>query len=122
MPQDGWISFEGVPLKWHYPVGLLYDLFSGAKPAQVGTQVTHESSDNTEDESETTLPWKLVLHYSEWPDDAVVRLDAEGKIPHDAFINTVKEADFVRNGTAKGIMSLSKADSTQLWTSVQERK
>lgn len=40
---------------------------------------------------------------------------------HDAFINSVKEADFLRNGTAKGIMSLSKDDSTQLWNAVQQR-
>ncbi|KHJ34702.1 putative atg5 protein [Erysiphe necator] len=39
---------------------------------------------------------------------------------HDTFINSVKEADFVRNGTAKGIMSMSKENSTQLWNSVQD--
>src|SRR5436305_675900 len=31
------------------------------------------------------------------------------------------QADFSRNGTAKGIMSLSKSDSTALWHSVQTR-
>lgn len=41
---------------------------------------------------------------------------------HDAFINSVKEADFLRNGTAKGIMSLSIDDSTKLWTAVQDRE
>lgn len=50
-----------------------------------------------------------------------MRLDAEGKVLHDAFINSVKEADFLRNGTAKGIMSLSKNDSKQLWKAVQDR-
>jgi autophagy-related protein 5 len=38
---------------------------------------------------------------------------------HDSFINAVKEADFLRSGTAKPIMSLSAADSKALWTSVQ---
>lgn len=50
-----------------------------------------------------------------------MRLDAEGKVSHDAFINSVKEADFLRNGTAKEIMSLSKSDSTQLWKAVEDR-
>lgn len=50
-----------------------------------------------------------------------MRLDAEGKVLHDAFINCVKEADFLRNGTAKGIMALSKEDSTTLWQAVMER-
>src|SRR2546423_4633085 len=38
---------------------------------------------------------------------------------HDSFINAVKEADFLRSGTAKPIMSLSADDSKALWTSVQ---
>ena len=62
------------------------------------------------------------MHFTDWPADQLVKLDAEGKVLHDAFINSVKEADFLRNGTAKGIMSLSKNDSTQLWKSVEERK
>jgi len=39
---------------------------------------------------------------------------------HDTFVNSVKEADFVRNGSAKGIMSMSKEHSTQLWDAVQD--
>ncbi len=66
-------------------------------------------------------PWLLVLHYTEWPDEQLVRLDGEGKVLHDAFINSVKEADFLRNGTAKGIMALSKDDSTRMWRAVQDR-
>lgn len=38
----------------------------------------------------------------------------------DAFINGVKEADFLRNGTAKAVMSLSKDDSTALWRAVEQ--
>jgi autophagy-related protein 5 len=40
----------------------------------------------------------------------------------DTFVNSVKEADFLRNGTAKAIMSMSKQDSTQLWNAVQDSK
>jgi hypothetical protein len=32
------------------------------------------------------------------------------------------KADFIRNGTAKGIMSMSKEHSTQLWNAVQDSK
>jgi len=116
--QDGWFSFEGVPLKWHYPIGLLYDLFSSASPSQAPRQRGRDESHA--DESQP-LPWRLTLHFTEWPADQLVRLDAEGKVLHDAFINSVKEADFLRNGTAKGIMSLSKNDSKQLWKAVQDR-
>ena len=119
IPYDGWFSFEDVPLKWQYPLGLLYDLFSGASPAQASGIASQDRSPT--DEQEDHLPWRLTLHFTEWPEQALVRPDAEGKMLHDAFINSVKEADFLRNGTAKGIMSLSKDDSTKLWNAVQER-
>ncbi|KAL2820825.1 autophagy protein Apg5-domain-containing protein [Aspergillus cavernicola] len=111
-PHDGWFSFEGVPLKWHYPVGLLYDLYAGADPATKSSDVDYSS--------DSPLPWQLVIHFTDWPNEELVRLDAKGMVMNDAFINSVKEADFVRNGTAKGIMSLSKDDSSGLWKAVQD--
>ncbi|KAL8992301.1 MAG: hypothetical protein Q9169_007206 [Polycauliona sp. 2 TL-2023] len=116
----GWFSYEDVPLKWHYPLGLLYDLFSGAPPAQINGSDRDDQSPPTQQPS--TLPWRLTLHFTDWPGDQLVQPDAEGKVLHDAFINSVKEADFLRNGTAKGIMSLSKDDSTQLWNAVQQHE
>ncbi|KAJ5774169.1 hypothetical protein N7457_009065 [Penicillium paradoxum] len=111
---DGWFEFEGVPLKWHYPVGLLFDLYAGADPASKTATRGDEST-----EGGSSLPWRLVVHFSDWPHD-LVRLDANGMVMNDAFINSVKEADFLRNGTAKGIMSLSKEDSSGLWKAVEE--
>ena len=119
-PHAGWFSFENVSLKWHYPLGLLYDLFSGAAPSQAPGASSQDS--NSAEEYSSTLPWRLTLHFADWPAEQLINLDAEGKVMHDAFINSVKEADFLRNGTAKGIMSLSKDDSTQLWKAVQDRR
>lgn len=133
-PHCGWFSFEEIPLKWHYPLGLLFDLFSGAAPSlgsptnttattgiEAGGNGGSNNNNNHTKKEEGLLPWRLLLHFNEWPDEQLVRLDAEGKVLHDAFINSVKEADFLRNGTAKGIMSLSKDDSTRLWHAVEER-
>ena len=108
-----------MPLKWQYPLGLLHDLFSGAAPFQMEDHETKEQTGNNDNRNQ--LPWQLTIHFADWPEQALVRPDAEGKVLHDAFINSVKEADFLRNGTAKGIMSLSKEDSTALWNAVQER-
>lgn len=112
---DGWFAFEGVPLKWHYPVGLLFDLYAGADPATKSGNRNDGSQDG-----ESPLPWRLTVHFSDWPVEDLVRLDADGMVMNDAFINSVKEADFLRNGTAKGIMSLSKEDSSGLWRAVEE--
>ncbi|KAF2090488.1 autophagy protein 5 [Saccharata proteae CBS 121410] len=109
-PSRGWFSFEEIPLKWHHPLGLLYDLYSGVSPAFFPS-----------DEPTPTPPippWRLVLHFTDWPPQ-LVPLDPEYKALHDSFVNTVKEADFLRNGTAKAVMSLSKESSTQLWRAVE---
>ncbi len=118
---DAWLSFEGVPLKWHYPLGLLYDLFSGAEPMDLvepSSSYGHEprTADNA------PLPWRLTVHYTDYPDDQLIRLDSDGRALLDAHINAVKEADFIRNGTARTVMSLSKQDSDSLWQAVQRRK
>lgn len=39
---------------------------------------------------------------------------------HDLFRNSVKEADYLRNGTGKTVMFLSEKDSTQLWDAVKQ--
>ncbi|KAJ4987190.1 autophagy protein Apg5 [Stagonosporopsis vannaccii] len=117
-PADLWLSYEGVPLKWHYPLGLLYDLYSGAEPSYAldlssPTQRTELSEDRG-------LPWKLTVHFSDYPAEQLVRLDAEGKVMHDLFRNSVKEADYLRTGTGKTVMFLSEKDSTQLWDAVKQ--
>lgn len=106
-------------MKWQYPAGLLFDLFSSASPHQAPKEGVELSSSDHENGQN---PWQLRLHFSDWPDQLLVRPDAEGKTLHDAFINSVKEADFLRNGTARGIMSLSKEDSEKLWDAVQRRR
>ncbi|KAL9068661.1 MAG: hypothetical protein Q9157_006441 [Trypethelium eluteriae] len=125
---DGWFAFESLPLKWHLPVGLLYDLFSGAEPASSSADPArgHESrhdehtGDKKNDNDTETLPWKLVVHFTDWPEDQLIKLDEDGKVIQDAFINGVKEADFLRNGSARVVMGLSKDDSTTLWESVEK--
>ena len=114
-------------MKWHYPLGLLYDLFSGAEPLDLdppGLPNPEGSSSilPTSGAGVATIPWKLVIHYSDFPDEQLIQLDEEGRTMRDTYINAVKEADFVRNGTARTVMSLSKDDSDNLWRAVQSRE
>ena len=40
-----WLDFNGIPLKWHYPIGLLFDLYA-----------------NMENE-QANLPWSIYIHF-----------------------------------------------------------
>ncbi|KAI8952562.1 autophagy protein Apg5-domain-containing protein [Xylaria longipes] len=55
-----------------------------------------------------TLPWRLIV------------ADGISWDIGDTFLNSAKEADFIRNGNAKQIMSLSKENTTALWNAVQD--
>ncbi|KAK6082082.1 autophagy protein Apg5 [Seiridium cupressi] len=55
-----------------------------------------------------TLPWRLTVG------------DGMSWDIGDTFLNSAKEADFVRNGNAQQIMSLSKEHTTALWNAVRD--
>jgi autophagy-related protein 5 len=119
-PYDGYFTYDDVPLKWHLPLGLLYDIYA-------------LSSLDPDSSTPAPLPFKLVLHFSQ-PSTSPTHVPGSPStsvkptlsfisptppVLHDAFINAVKEADYLRTNTAKPIMSLSAADSKALWTSIQ---
>jgi autophagy-related protein 5 len=87
---SAWLSFENVALKYHYPVGLLYDLFSGAAPANPDD----DGIDDGDGSGEEALPWRLVVSYSRFPEDQLMGLDREGKVVRDCYVNGVKEVSF----------------------------
>lgn len=133
---EAWLEHDGVPLKWHYPLGLLYDLYSGAEPASPSSSTSGEQHGSLE-EGEDCLPWKLTVHFSNYPEAQLLKLDASSKHLHDLYINNVKQvsahrsvsyallriftqADYLRTGTGKSVMFLSKEDSEQLWRGVQQ--
>lgn len=132
-PSKGWLSYSDVPLKWHHPLGLLYDLYSGFEPytpdsLHQPTNPEPPSPPPSSSSSPTTpttsggepslLPWRLTAHFTTPAPASLVPLDAAYKAHHDAFVNAVKEADFLRNGSAKAAMSLSKEASDRLWDAV----
>jgi autophagy-related protein 5 len=109
-------------LKWHLPAGLLYDLYSGTSGHSQdnnGRGDNHLTQDE-EDQLAKSIPWRLTLHFSEWPSEQLSKLDAEGMVLRDAFTNSYKEASFIRHGSNRVVMSLSKDDATQLWQSVEQ--
>ncbi|KAI7852768.1 putative autophagy-specific protein [Circinella umbellata] len=89
-----WYDYEGEPLKWHYPIGLLYDM-SGSKDR----------------------PWQITVHFHNFPNEKLLKSPSV-EAAQDMFMSMMKQADFLRYGTTKRVMNLSKKDQSQLWESL----
>lgn len=66
-------------------------------------------------------PMRLILHLAAPPNDKLFfapTLDACKQ----AFMNQLKEADFIRWGNTRRMTALRKADQDGLWEGIKERK
>ncbi|ODQ82543.1 hypothetical protein BABINDRAFT_164318 [Babjeviella inositovora NRRL Y-12698] len=98
-----WIEHDLIPLKWHLPIGLIYDI---CLPQRTGT-------------------WHLSLRVDKFPADSIIPYqnlehgtEIWTKAVENIWLNQIKESCFVQCGSAKPIMSLSKEDSTAFWEAV----
>jgi autophagy-related protein 5 len=98
-----WLEYESTPLKWHYPIGVLYDLYTSS----VSSTASH-------------LPWQITVHLSKFPEGELIRFpDKESMEAY--FMSTLKEADALKH---KGqiIGDMQKRDHKQLWNSLLQDK
>eukprot|EP00741_Cyanophora_paradoxa_P025391 tig00000378_g24510.t1 len=91
-----WFDFAGRPLKWHVPIGVLFDLMAG-----------------TED-----LPWKLQAHFTQFPADTLLRCAGE-ETARQYYMNSMKEAVYLRLGTVRPVIGMTKQDQEALWESIK---
>ncbi|RMX41339.1 hypothetical protein pdam_00012789 [Pocillopora damicornis] len=93
-----WFEYDGQPLKWHYPIGVLFDL--------------HGSS--------ASLPWNLTVHFQKFPETEVMRCPGKEAI-ESHFMSAVKEADNLKH-RSQVINSMQKKDHKQLWLGLSNDK
>ncbi|KAL6180641.1 hypothetical protein ACLB2K_047302 [Fragaria x ananassa] len=90
-----WFDFRGLPLKWYIPTGVLFDLLC-AQPER---------------------PWNLTVHFRGYPGNILIPCEGEDSIKW-SYINSLKEAAYIINGSCKNVMSMSQPDQVELWRSV----
>lgn len=98
---EWWLQYEGVPLKWNVPIGVLYDTLTGLDPVKRA-------------EEQARGLWHLELRYRSYPDQEILPLPNYSTL-ESFWMNLMKEACFVMNGSAKSMMVLSKKDTSDLW-------
>uniref|UniRef100_A0A8B9WPZ0 Autophagy related 5 n=1 Tax=Bos mutus grunniens TaxID=30521 RepID=A0A8B9WPZ0_BOSMU len=69
-----WFEYEGTPLKWHYPIGLLFDLLA----------------------SSSALPWNITVHFKSFPEKDLLHCPSKDVIEAH-FMSCVKEADALKH-------------------------
>lgn len=104
-----WFDFEGMPLRWQLPVGVLFDVLS-KKSNELPFKVTVHYSGGIASDAENTCDDTFSddgLYVS--PDTSTVR---------GYFFNTLKEACYIRTGSASSVMSMTRQAQEDLWRSV----
>ena len=88
-------EYEGTPLKWHYPIGLLFDLLA----------------------SSSALPWNITVHFKSFPEKDLLHCPSKDVIEAH-FMSCVKEADALKH-KSQVINEMQKKDHKQLWMGLQ---
>ena len=84
-----WFSCGGSPLKWHHPIGVLYDIHGGS------------------------LPWDITVHFSSYPQNELIPCGSRDVV-ESHFMSRVKEADQMKHG-GRVVSAMQKKDHNQLW-------
>ncbi|XP_072152484.1 autophagy protein 5 isoform X2 [Bemisia tabaci] len=93
-----WLEFNGVPLKWHYPIGVLFDLFL----------------------PDISLPWVITARFDKFPDNEILHCPSREAV-ESHFMSSVKEADALKH-RGQVISVMQKKDHNQLWLGLQNDK
>lgn len=90
-----WFEYKRIPLPWQIPVGVLYDLLA----------------------SENKQPWRLTVHFRSFPSDTLLRWDGDVTL-RAAFFNSLKEAAYICQGSARSVMDMALQAQNDLWSAV----
>ncbi|KAF8524869.1 autophagy protein 5 [Hysterangium stoloniferum] len=102
---DWWFEGEdGHPIKWHWPIGLLYDCHT--------VSLTSASTSQA-------VPLRMTLHLASPPVDKLL-LSPSQESCKQAFMGQLKEADFLRWGNTKRVTGLRKAEQDGIWEGIKD--
>ncbi|XP_026285902.1 autophagy protein 5 [Frankliniella occidentalis] len=93
-----WVDFNGQPLKWHYPIGVLFDLHI----------------------PEISLPWCLTIHFDKFPEAELLHCSSREAV-ESYFMSCIKEADVLKH-RSQVVSNMQKKDHNQLWLGLQNDK
>ncbi|KAF8605558.1 autophagy protein 5 [Ceratobasidium sp. AG-I] len=118
--EDWWFedADSGAPVKWHWPLGLLYDHHLGARSLTAHRDPSGGMGWSTGPKPRA-LPLRLILHLASAPTEKFL-IGSGVDACKAAFMGQLKEGDFVRWGNTKRVTALRKADQDGIWDGVKD--
>lgn len=93
-----WLDYNGQPLRWHLPIGVLYDLLT----------------------SDSVLPWSVTVHFQNFPESELLHCGSR-TVVEAHLMSAVKEADMLKH-RSQVMGTMQKKDHSQLWMGLQNGK
>ena len=101
-----WFDYNGIPIQWQMPVGVLFDWHNN-------------SSDAIE------FPWDLTIHFQDFPSSKILPwppIENNSSLVEAHYMHTLKQAFYTKFKSVKLIMEMPQALQSQLWTGVSQSK
>ncbi len=100
---EAWFEFEGKPLKWNLPVGVLFDsIFKGSNQTMA-------------------QPWQLTVRFTEFPEAQLMRCPSYHHV-RVSYFNDLKQGMYLKHGTTQPLMKLAKNDQESLWEAFERNE
>ncbi|EJU04467.1 hypothetical protein DACRYDRAFT_76943 [Dacryopinax primogenitus] len=110
--EDWWFETEkDNVLKWHWPIGLLYDAHFTTMSASESCFLPSASS--------LSPPMPITLYLSNPPADKLLLTPSVESLKS-SFMSQCKEADFLRWGSTRRMTGLRKTEQDGLWDAIRE--
>lgn len=113
-----WLEYDGQPVKWHLPIGVLFDLYMAP---------------------DIQLPWNVTVHFEKFPEQQIYRFSNKyvnficinhhylynylyfRETVEAHFMSCLKEADVLKH-RGQIVSNMQKKDHNQLWLGLQNGK
>ncbi|EGW34838.1 uncharacterized protein SPAPADRAFT_132827 [Spathaspora passalidarum NRRL Y-27907] len=114
-----WFEYEGVPIAWNLPVGVLYDyLYLPSVIQERGGGGLDQNCWTIQLNLRGKYPAEYIIPFVYTNPDNTINYEQS---LNEIIVNQLKQSCFVINGSAKPIMNLSESNSKLLWNSIVTR-
>ncbi|KAG8835040.1 autophagy protein 5 [Serendipita sp. 399] len=122
-----WFEDEyGSVVKWHWPIGLLYDIYVTSKTVSLAANLPPTATVSTPQPNvhpQPTVPLRLTLHLAPMGgSEKQLPGTANTEALKQTFMSQLKEADFLRWGSTKRVTGLRKNEQDGMWDALRDRK